>query len=94
MSTIGAFTEIPCAGASDELPEYQARIALPGTQYSLLTDLMSITFSTDTQHPATLLNLHSSAAPVVENVTSDDLNFFGQNLVFTQLLVGDSTMLL
>jgi hypothetical protein len=61
------------------------------TQFSQITDQMTLIDQNDPSHPVILLNLHAVASPLLSDITADDQHFVGQNLVLSKLQVGTDT---
>ncbi len=89
-TVVSQLTRKQCLGSSPGTPEYQAILLLPIKAYPGITDQMLLNFTLHPQYPATLANLHASAAPVVSYNADDFSAIFGQNLVFTHFRVGDT----
>jgi hypothetical protein len=89
-TVVSQLTRKQCLGSSPCTPEYQAILLLPIKSYPGITDQMLLNFTLHPQYPATLANLHASAAPVVSYNADDFSAIYGQNLVFTRFRVGDT----
>lgn len=88
-TVVSQLTRKQCLGSAPGMPEYQAILLLPIKAYPGITDQMLLNFTLHPQYPATLANLHASAAPVVSYNADDFSAIYGQNLVFTHFRVGD-----
>jgi hypothetical protein len=72
-------------------PDWRGELQISVKQFSQITDQMTFVVEGQQDHPVLLLNLHAVASPFVTNVSSDDLHFAGQNLVFTSIRVAGTT---
>lgn len=78
-----------CATVPTDKPVWSGEVKFTLAEFAKLTDQMTLYPTTGaTGRPATLLNLRSSASPLITNSSDDLTHFAGTNLVFPNINIG------